>query len=312
MPGLERVAFLLSCIAFVIAVAIAGVLAPPLRRRGLEGAARWIQRASRAAIALLAAGVLCLLYALFIEADWLEVTPLRVESAKLPVGTRLTIALVSDLHVERDTRALIALRDELTSHPVDLVVFTGDAINRKDAVTLFRATMVALGGRLGRAAVKGNHDVVRWRDVELFSGVATELLSDRPLVLDNHLALCGAPYGSAELVESCLSAAPKGAFTLFAYHSPDLIEDLQHRPDLYLAGHTHWGQVRLPFYGALLTFSRHDKKYEAGRYEVDGTTLVVSRGVGFEPGFPQVRFLCRPQVVRVELVGTGPPEELSK
>ena len=65
--------------------------------------------------------------------------------------------------------------------------------------------------------------------------------------------------------------------------------------------------MRLPFYGALLTMSAHDKKYEAGRYDVAGTTLVVSRGVGFEPGLPRVRFLCRPELVRVELVGIGAP-----
>lgn len=85
--------------------------------------------------------------------------------------------------------------------------------------------------------------------------------------------------------------------------APDLVEDLT-GADLYLAGHTHGGQVRVPGYGALVTFSRFDKKYEMGRYDVNGTALYVHRGVGFEPGLPKVRFLCRPEIAVFDLVGT--------
>jgi len=309
MPGLYRLAALLVVLVVLTLVAVAGALVPVLRRRGADRAAKLLHACATAARVLWALGVLAFLYARLVEADWLQVTRLRVETPRLAAGHTVEVAVVSDLHVESDTRALIALRDELRARPVDLVVFTGDAINRREAVDLFRATMVSLGGRLGRAAVRGNHDVYRWGDVELFSGVATPLGTDRPLVVDDgHLALCGADFGATANVEACLAAVPEGALSLFAYHSPDLIEALQHRPDVYVAGHTHGGQVRLPFYGALVTFSAFDKKYEAGRYEVNGTTLVVSRGVGFEPGLPRVRFLARPELVRVALVGTGPAE----
>jgi predicted MPP superfamily phosphohydrolase len=310
MTGLVRVGLLFGALAVVVAVAIAGNVAGALRARGSPRAATWLTRASTAARLVIALGTLAVLYSLFVEADWLQVSTVRVESPKVPTGREYTIAVVSDLHVDHDTRALIALRDELRTNPVDLVVFTGDAINRREAVDLFRATMVSLGGRLGRTAVKGNHDVYRWGDVELFSGVATELLSDRPVLIDaGRIALCGAPFGGTDAVEACLAAVPQGSLSLFVYHSPDLIEALQHRPDLYLAGHTHGGQVRLPFFGALVTMSQFDKRYEAGRYDVDGTTLVVSRGIGFEPGLPRLRFLCRPELVRVEVVGTGPSPE---
>ncbi|MEW6435145.1 MAG: metallophosphoesterase [Myxococcota bacterium] len=307
MTGFWRVGLVLAALLLLFALSLAGVLSKPLDRRGHERAARWLSRAARGARLLLGAAGVSLLYAALIEADWLEVTRLRVETPKLAAGERLELAVVSDLHVAHDTRALVALRDELTSRPVDLVVFTGDAINRREAVDLFRATLVSLGGRLGRAAVKGNHDAIRWRDVELFSGAATELMSDRPAVLGDRLALCGAPWGATELVEDCLAAAPADTVSIFVYHSPDLVEALRHRPDLYLAGHTHGGQVRLPFVGSLLSVSDFGRRYEAGRYEVNGTTLVVSRGIGFEPGFPALRFLCRPELIRVELVGTGAP-----
>jgi uncharacterized protein len=73
-----------------------------------------------------------------------------------------------------------------------------------------------------------------------------------------------------------------------------------------LAGHTHGGQVRMPFYGALLTMSRFDKKYEMGLHTVSGTSLFVSRGIGFEPRMPRIRFFCRPEIAVIDVVGTGP------
>lgn len=87
------------------------------------------------------------------------------------------------------------------------------------------------------------------------------------------------------------------------YHSPDLVEDLPpNAVDLYVAGHTHGGQVALPFYGALVTLSRFGKKYEAGLYHVGDTTLYVNRGIGMEGGpAPRVRFCARPEITVFEI-----------
>jgi hypothetical protein len=72
--------------------------------------------------------------------------------------------------------------------------------------------------------------------------------------------------------------------------------------DLYLSGHTHGGQVRLPFYGAIITDSYDGKKYEMGEYTVGPTTLYVSRGIGMAGGFlPRIRLLCPPELVMLEL-----------
>jgi hypothetical protein len=70
--------------------------------------------------------------------------------------------------------------------------------------------------------------------------------------------------------------------------------------DLYCAGHTHGGQIALPFYGALITFSRFDKKYEAGFFHERPTWLYVNRGMGCE-GTPHFRFFARPEVTMIEL-----------
>jgi len=88
-------------------------------------------------------------------------------------------------------------------------------------------------------------------------------------------------------------------FTLLLYHSPDLMpEAAELGVDLYLCGHTHGGQIRLPLFGAVITSSDFWKRYEMGRYEENGTTLYVSRGLGMEgKGAPRARFLAPPEIV---------------
>jgi predicted MPP superfamily phosphohydrolase len=96
---------------------------------------------------------------------------------------------------------------------------------------------------------------------------------------------------------------PADGYSLLLYHSPDLAEAAAEAGvDLYLAGHTHGGQVRLPFYGAIITMSAYGKRFEAGQYRVGATTLYVSRGIGMEGlRLPRVRFLCPPEIVVIDL-----------
>jgi predicted MPP superfamily phosphohydrolase len=92
--------------------------------------------------------------------------------------------------------------------------------------------------------------------------------------------------------------------SIFLYHYPEEVENPALRSaDIYLAGHTHGGQVALPFYGALLTLSKFGKKYEAGTYKVGQTTLNVNRGIGMEGGHaPRVRFYARPEITVIDIV----------
>jgi predicted MPP superfamily phosphohydrolase len=91
------------------------------------------------------------------------------------------------------------------------------------------------------------------------------------------------------------------------YHIPDLMPQASSLGvDLFLAGHTHGGQWRLPGFGAILTSSQYWKRYEAGHYQEAGTHLYVSRGLGMEGfGTPRARFFCPPEVVALALSGTA-------
>ena len=93
-------------------------------------------------------------------------------------------------------------------------------------------------------------------------------------------------------------------FGVLLHHYPDLIEEpAVSKVDLYLTGHTHGGQVALPLYGALITLSKHGKRYEAGKYVVGDTILYVNRGIGMEGGrVPRVRFWARPEITVFDIV----------
>jgi hypothetical protein len=79
---------------------------------------------------------------------------------------------------------------------------------------------------------------------------------------------------------------------------------------LYLCGHTHGGQVALPFYGAIITLTKYGKKYEAGMYEVGDSLLYVNRGLGLDSRWlPKVRFFARPEIAVFDILPKKKTEE---
>lgn len=300
---MKRVLFVAILALFVAVLGIGWLAIPRLRT------APFIGRLGKICVALSTFALLCFLYALFIEADWLQVTHQTVTTSKWENGKRIRIGLISDLHVDQRTRALERLVTEVRAAKLDVLLFTGDSINSLEGREIFRHVMGGLDARIGRYAVRGNHDTARWPKVDLFGmGVATELAPGLPTVIDDgSMVLCGAAFDRPEWIGDCLAAAPKSAFTVMLFHTPDLVESIDPKPDLYVAGHTHGGQVALPFYGALVTFSRFDKKYEAGRFDVGRTALYVNRGIGFEPHLPRVRFFARPELTIIDVEGMGSP-----
>jgi hypothetical protein len=99
------------------------------------------------------------------------------------------------------------------------------------------------------------------------------------------------------------AAAPNNAPQILLYHSPELMPEASERAiDLYLCGHTHGGQVRLPGIGALLTSSQLGRRYVMGLYREGRTHLYVSRGLGLEGlSAPRVRFLSPPEMTLVTI-----------
>ncbi len=107
--------------------------------------------------------------------------------------------------------------------------------------------------------------------------------------------------GTPDLTQTLLDL-PADAPNILLSHNPDILEDPHsRRANLILAGHTHGGQVVLPFIGAAHTHSEHLQRREAAGYMMrDQTQVYVSRGIG--EGIP-LRFGARPQIALITVVG---------
>ena len=118
----------------------------------------------------------------------------------------------------------------------------------------------------------------------------------------------GLPWGEDARLDETLAAAPPEGFRLFLYHGPDLIYRVAPAGvDLYCAGHTHGGQIALPWFGAIVTLSAFGKRFEHGLYKERGTYLYVNRGIGMEGGpAPRMRLFARPEVTCFELTSQPP------
>jgi hypothetical protein len=201
----------------------------------------------------------------------------------------------------------------------DLILMTGDYLNLSyvadpTARQAARAALRELRAPYGVYAVPGTPIVDTDDAMEaLFAHLDNiTVLHDEVAQLDlggQPLYLLGVANLGLERDRQSLRALaaqlPPDAPTILMYHTPDLIETASELDiDLYLAGHTHGGQIRLPWFGALFTSSIYGKRYESGLYQVGSTQLYVSRGVGMEGWVaPRVRFLCPPEIVELTLAG---------
>jgi uncharacterized protein len=269
-----------------------------------------------AILGLAALGTLAVLYARFVEPRWIEVTSTRVPTSRLPVGHRgVRIVHLSDLHSDSAPRAEKRLPATVASLEPDLILFTGDAANTPAGLSVFRRCLAELTTIAPTFAVKGNWDTDFFPQLDRFGGTgATELdgSSAAIAVQGTTVYLVGARLKNIEPLGAALESLPTDGPAIVLYHCPypDVVPPrLASRVDLFLAGHVHGGQVALPIYGALITFSKFGKRFERGFYpDADGFgfPLYVSRGIGMEGrAAPRVRFCARPEVALIELVPDG-------
>jgi len=260
-------------------------------------------------------------YATYIEPFRLGVTHLELNTDKLPAGQRVRLVHLSDLHVERITRREQELIERVNALGADYILLTGDYLNfsyvgEPRAIADARQVLGSLKARQSVYAVRGTHQVDPNAVMSaLFDGLPVRWLrNDFQIVRQDgyQIVFAGASCTRRRDIDlpalgQALAGVPEDSYLVLLYHSPELVPDAVARGvDLYLAGHTHGGQIRLPLYGALFTATDVGKRYEMGRYQVQGLTLYVSRGLGMEGmAAPRARFLCPPEIVCIDLVGSS-------
>ncbi|HLL58693.1 MAG TPA: metallophosphoesterase [Allosphingosinicella sp.] len=218
----------------------------------------------------------------------------RLDLPRWPAGAPpVKAVLISDIHVvgpDMPPERLHRIVAQINALNPDVVLIAGDLISDKRTSTRHYsmaeaiAPLTGLRPRLGSFAVLGNHD--HWRNAgearQALKAAGVRLLGNEaaaagPLVIggldDDYTENSDLPGTLAKM------ARMKGA-RLILSHSPDPFPDVPRDVPLMVAGHTHCGQVSLPFYGAVRTFSRHGKRYECGIYKEGGKTLVITAGLG--------------------------------
>jgi hypothetical protein len=247
--------------------------------------------------------------AFLIEPHWLEVTRVTLPSPKVDRAVRVVV--IADIQTDRPgAYERRALRTAMDQSP-DLLLFAGDMIHLSRRSRAYEAEIAALNdlmvevgvaAPLGTYAVRGNVDRAgAW--TEVFAGVPVEILDPTETRDLGPVTLTGLSLADAFGTASDIPPAPGDAFHIVMGHSPNFSLGST-AGDLLIAGHTHGGQVQLPLIGPLVTLSQVPRRWASGVTSLDeGRTLVVSRGVGLERGrAPQFRFLCRPQIVVIEVV----------
>jgi len=294
----------------------------PITRRGLLKLGIGVVGGGATAMALGA------LYTTSVEPGWIEVVRRDVPLPHLaPDLEGLTIALLSDLHVGAVVPASqVAKAVELANAlEPDLVAVLGDFVTGAGGYAIPCARELgALRAPLGVYGVLGNHDV--WSDprliVEMLSRNGVAVLRDEVTLVprgEATLALVGLEdsghsgspsvtpevlalrwHGKLALARRLLSSAQGNALTILLVHNPDVNEFLEDEPvDLALAGHTHGGQIVLPFVGPPLLPSSFGQKYASGLVRAPSSPVYVTRGIGMTR--PAVRLNCRPEVTLLTL-----------
>lgn len=228
-----------------------------------------------------------------------------------------TILHLSDLHVDGDYDLATHVARELGDLEVDLCVLTGD-YRFKTTGTCERVypnmqrLLSSVRSRRGVVGILGNHDcsemVPRLEEI----GVRMLLNQAQELRHGEHsvwlLGLDDPHYYGCDDLPGALVDVPPDAFKILLVHSPEMIEEAAaHGIHLYLCGHTHGGQICLPFIGPLITRASCSRRFVRGAWWYKGVSGYTSPGVGCS-GVP-ARFLCPPELVVIELCRT--PEATS-
>jgi uncharacterized protein len=247
------------------------------------------------------------IYAHKIEPNWLDVKQIRIDLPNLdPAFVGYRIVQLTDLHVGDgiDRSQLKRIVEVVNAQQPDLIVLTGDYVSKKPErhAKLLTNTLAGFRARDRTLAVLGNHDAFDGNSPSVRRSIANSgvTLLENTIYTANrngatlHIAGVGDVwYGDANLPLVMAQLPPTGAAIMLA-HEPDFADATAAtgRFGLQLSGHSHGGQVRIPFMKKKYPY--YGVKYPIGRYQVGDMIQYTSRGVGF-PGV-HARFNCRPEI----------------
>ena len=271
------------------------------------------------------AALACVVLVLALQAFWLEPASLRTaeERVSLPWSARsLRIAILTDLHVGSPFNGLDHLRrvvDLTNASQPDMICILGDLViqgvlggNFVPPEDIARE-LARLQSRTGTFAVLGNHDgwLDRARVRRALTANGIRVVEDTAVRVDTPAGVVWVAgvsdlwTGPHDLGAALSAVTSDDEPVLLLTHNPDVFPLVPERVALTIAGHTHGGQVRLPWSGAPIVPSRVGQRFAAGHVVEGGRHLFVATGIG--TSIIPVRFRVPPAVTVLRLEPESPP-----
>ena len=238
------------------------------------------------------------------------VRKIRLHFADLPAAFNgFQILHLSDLHIDGTDGLTEALLPILGGLNPDLCVITGDYRFDdegpcEEIYARMRSILSSISSKHGIFGILGNHDASEMAFALEDMGMPM-LINDAAEIRSGNASvwLVGVDdpfrYRCDDLA-SALASVPSEAFKILLAHTPELYRESSDRGiDLYLCGHTHAGQIRLPFIGSIRHHANCPKSYAHGNWKHGRTQGYTSAGTGCS--MLPVRFNCPPEIVLIEL-----------
>lgn len=253
-------------------------------------------------------------YAHDIEPGWIDIKRITIKHKLIPEGFNgFKIVQFSDTHLgfQFQIKDLISVISKMEKLNPDVMIFSGDLMDQPDEYPMpdeIIPYLKKIKVPFGKYCIFGNHDhggngseiyrnIMEKSDFKVLQNAHAKL----SLMSGEAIYLAGiddAMLGSPDF-KSALSGIPDHVYTILLSHAPDLADTaVNYNVQLQLSGHSHGGQIQIPFAGALVT-PPYAEKYREGTYDLQNMVLHVNRGLG-TTRLPY-RFLSRPEITLYEL-----------
>lgn len=236
--------------------------------------------------------VAMVLLGMFFYMRFYEVNALCVKHIDVPanVSEPFTIVHFSDTHFKAnfDEKAAQKVVQAINEIHADFIVFSGDLMDHYAKTVKFKDTLPPilnnLQAKIEKLAVYGNHDIggkakYVYADMMKASGFLV-LRNERKEYQDLGIAFYGIDDARLGYEDRNLCPNRLQPFQLLISHEPDIIDQMEiSNLDMVVCGHTHGGQVALPFFKNKV-LPKGGKHYRKGFYQINTTKLFVSSGIG--------------------------------
>jgi predicted MPP superfamily phosphohydrolase len=257
-------------------------------------------------------------------AEMLDVTRYKLTPRNWPAGQRLSVTVIADLHAGGPNMGVQRIRDIVeTANALrsDIILLLGDFVATHRFVTdpvlsaVWSAELTRLKAPLGLHAILGNHD---WwfhqADIRLaLKRVGIPVMENDAVLIGERGArfwLAGIgdqlaiPLGQgrfrgADDLPATLAMIGSNEPVILMVHEPDIFTKVPDRVSLTLAGHTHGGQIRVPFMWPAFVPSQYGARFAYGHIVEGGRDLIVSGGLG--TSVVPMRIGVPPEIVHIEL-----------